>query len=41
MKLGGHFMNLAGGVMGDMGSTATLMKDAGAQTSGLMYLSVV
>jgi hypothetical protein len=29
MKLGGHFMNLAGSVLGDMGSTATLMKDAG------------
>ncbi|KAF6254063.1 hypothetical protein COO60DRAFT_1462902 [Scenedesmus sp. NREL 46B-D3] len=28
MKMGGHFMNLAGSVLGDMGSTATLMKDA-------------
>ncbi|WIA34404.1 hypothetical protein OEZ86_012740 [Tetradesmus obliquus] len=28
MKLGGSFMNLAGSVLGDMGSTATLMKDA-------------
>jgi phosphotransferase system HPr-like phosphotransfer protein len=31
MKMGGNFMNLAGSVLGDMGSTATLMKDAGRQ----------
>jgi hypothetical protein len=29
MKLGVNFMNLAGSVLGDMASTATLMKDAG------------
>jgi hypothetical protein len=35
MKMCGHFINLAGSVLGDMGSTATLMKDAGGTTSTL------